>query len=88
MPTISSKVSERELEAITEYANACGDTVSNLIRKTIIGEAIFINWANDTKEYEHGIQVPHNVSGEEETQIVQGTYNKIRKILGLNEIEI
>lgn len=87
MPTISSKVSERELEAITEYANACGETVSNLIRKVVIGEAIFINWKND-KEYEHGIHVPHNVSGEEETQIVEGTCNKIRKILGLNEIQI
>jgi hypothetical protein len=87
MPTISSKLSERELKAIAEYANACGETVSNLIRKVVIGEAIFINWEND-KEYEHGIQVPHNVSGEEETQIVQGTYNKIRKILGLEAIEI
>lgn len=38
MPTISSKVSERELEAITEYANACGETISNLIRKVVIGE--------------------------------------------------
>ena len=88
MPTISSKVSEKELEAITEYANACGETISNLIRKVVIGEAIFINWINDGKEYEHGITVPHITSGDEETQIVQGTYNRIRKILGLNEIEI
>jgi len=88
MLTVSSKISERELEAITEYANACDETVSNMIRKVVVGEAIFIKWANDTKEYEHGIQVPHNVLGEEETQIVQGTYNKIRKILRLNEIEI
>lgn len=36
MPTVSAKVSKKELDAITEYANACGETVSNLIRKAMI----------------------------------------------------
>ncbi len=88
MPTISAKVSKKELDAIQEYANACGETISNLIRKVVIGEAIFIHWANDTKEYDYGISIPENMSGDEETKIVQGTYNKIRKILGLNNIII
>ncbi len=80
MPTISSKISDRELEAITEYANVCGETVSNLIRKVVIGEAIFINWSHDCKEYEYQMSIPADVSGDEETRIVQETYNKIRKI--------
>ncbi len=29
MPTISAKVSKRELHAIQEYANACGESISN-----------------------------------------------------------
>jgi len=35
MPIISAKVTERELEAIREFANACGETVSNPIRNLI-----------------------------------------------------
>ncbi len=87
MPTISAKVSKKELDAIQEYANACGETMSNLIRKVMIGEAIFIHWAHDAREYETGISVPENVLGDEETRIIQGTYNKIRKILELEELK-
>lgn len=88
MPTISSKISKKELDAITEYANACGETVSNLIRKVMVGDAIMINCFHDAKEYEVEISVPDNVSSEEEDKIIQGSVNKVRKILGLNEIKI
>jgi hypothetical protein len=88
MPTISSKISKRELDAIQEYANACGETVSNLIRKVTVGDAIMINCFHDVKEYEVEISVPDNASGEEESKIVQGSINKIRRILGLEEVEI
>ena len=85
MPTISSKVSKRELNAIQEYANACGETVSNLIRKTILGEAIFQKFYWDAKEYDCNISVPDNVSGDEEDKILLGSINKVRRILGITE---
>ena len=88
MPTISAKISKKELYAITEYANACGETMSNLIRKVLIREATFMNGSTDVEEYHCFISIPDNISGEEETKLVQGNFNKIRKILGLNEIEI
>lgn len=87
MPTISANVTKKELDAIREYANACSETVSNLIRKVTIGEAIFINCFHDVKEYEIEISIPDNTIGNEEDKIVQGTINKIRRILGLNEIK-
>ena len=34
------------------------------------------------------ISIPDNVSGEEETELVQSIINKIRRILGLEEVEI
>ena len=86
MPTISAKVSKKELDAIQEYANACGETVSNLIRKVLIKEATFLNWQSDSKEYYCEISIPDNCSGEEEDRIVKNTYNKARDILGMNEI--
>ena len=88
MPTISAKVNKKEVDAITEYANACGETVSNLVRKCLIRDATFMNCFNDSKEYEYNISIPDNASGEEEDKIVQGTVNKIRKILGLEEVQL
>ena len=88
MPTISAKVSKKELDAITEYANACGETISNLIRKVLIREATFMNGSGDVEEYRCFISLPDNLKGDEDTKLAQETYNKIRKILGLNEIQI
>ena len=88
MPTISAKVSKKELDAITEYANACGETVSNLIRKVLIRTATFMDGSSGVEEYRCFISIPDNLKGDEDTKLVQGTYNKIRKILGLSEIEI
>jgi len=55
MPTISAKVSKKELDAIQEYANACGETISNLMRKVVIGEAIIFPVSYGTSCYELGI---------------------------------
>ena len=87
MPTISSKVNKNELDAITEYANACDETVSNMIRKTVLGEAVFLKVYWDAKEYDCKISVPENISGDEENRIVLGSINRARRILGLKEQE-
>ncbi len=88
MPIISAKVTERELEAIREYANACGETVSNLIRKIMIRQATFMDGSDEVAEYRCQILIPDNVSGEEETKLVQDVYNKIRRIFGFDPITL
>jgi hypothetical protein len=89
MPTISANVTKKELDAIREYSNACGETMSNLIRKCLISEAVFKNFYGDANDYNFGIEIPDGISGEEEDKMVLSTYNKIRRILGLEEqIEI
>lgn len=85
MPTISANVSKKELDAIREYANACGETMSNLIRKVLLTDITFMNFYSDSNEFNYGISIPDNISGEEEDKIVLNTYNKIRRILGLEE---
>ena len=87
MPTVSAKVSKKELDAITEYANACGETVSNLIRKAIIKDVTFLGGFDDSKDYNYGISIPDNASSEQETEIVKGCFNKCRRILGIEEIK-
>jgi len=87
MPTISANVSKKEFDAIREYANACGETMSNLIRKCLISEAVFSNCYGDAHDYNFGIEIPDGASGEEESKITLDTYNKIRRILCLREHE-
>ena len=88
MVTISANVSKKELDAIREYANACGETMSNVIRKVMIKEAIFLNCFGGPKEYECNISIPDNTSGEEEDEIMQNSINNIRRILGMPKMEI
>ena len=86
MPTISANVTKKELDAIREYANACGETISNLIRKLLIREAIFLNGFGGPKEYECSISMSNNLSGKEEDEVLKNSINKIRRILGIEEI--
>lgn len=85
MLTISANVSKKEFDAIREYANACGETISNLIRKVLLTDATFMNFYHDSKIYEYDISAPDNVSSEDEMKIILKTYNRIRRILGLEE---
>ncbi len=88
VPTISAKVSKKELDAINEYANSCGETVSNLVRKAMIKHVTFMDGFERHQEYDVGISVPDNATGEEDNRIVEGTYNKCRRILGIEQIEL
>ena len=85
MTTISANVTKKELDAIREYANACGETMSNLIRKVLLTDATFMNFYSDSNEFHYGISISDNVSGDEENKILIDVYNRIRRILGLQE---
>ena len=87
MPTISSKISKKEHDVIIQYANVCGETMSNLIRKLLIKDATFYNAFGGPKEFECGIITPENCSSEEEDKIVKDVYNRSRRILGFEEID-
>ncbi len=85
MPTISANVTKKELDAIREYANASGETMSNLIRKVLLTDATFMNFYGDSKIYNYEISIPDNASSDKENKIVLDTFNRIRRILGLEE---
>lgn len=89
MPTVGSKVSQKELEVIQEYANQCGETVSNLIRKCVIQAALMAgNNTGDPSEYDTLIPTPDNISGQEEDMFVEEKINKLRRILGWKETRL
>jgi len=87
MPTVSAKINLKEYDAITHYANACGETISNLIRKVLISEATFLHGFGGPKEYNCGIRIPEDCSSEEDDKIVKDTWNRSRRILGFEEID-
>ncbi|AFU59405.1 MAG: DUF6290 family protein [Nitrososphaera sp.] len=91
MPTITAELSQKELEAIREYANLCGETISDLIRKALIREATLADgYGADDPAYEYQMMaVPDNGSMKsKEHKIIQENYNKIRRILGWQEITL
>jgi hypothetical protein len=90
MPTIGSKVSQKELEAIAEYANLCGETVPNLIRKVMIAHATLLDggYVNEHPEYECDLMMPGNLSSEEEKKMLEEKINRVRRILGWKDIRL
>ena len=87
MPTVSAKINPKEYQIISYYANACGETISNLIRKILIKEATFMNGFGGSSEYEYGIMIPENASSEEDDKITKETWNHSRRVLGFEEID-
>lgn len=71
-----------------EYANACGETMSNLVRKVMIRHITFMDGFKDYDECRIEISVPRNATSDEETLVTQNTYNKVRGILDFEEIQL
>ena len=87
MTTISSKINPKEYAVISHYANCCGETISNLIRKVLIKEATFSGGFGGSGEYNCDVIVPDGCSSEEDSKITKDAYNYSRRVLGFEEID-
>ena len=87
MPTVSAKINPKEYAVISHYANCCGETISNLIRKVLIKEATFMGGFGGSAEYNCNVMIPDGCSGEEDSKITKDAYNYSRRVLGFEEIE-
>ena len=89
MPKISFRVNQKELNAIREYANHCGETVPDLIRKSVIRDATLADgYGADDPQYEFGRQASSKLSAQHEHDVTEQNYNKIRRALGWKEIKL
>jgi len=89
MPIISVKVSNQELHAISEYAAQCGETIPDLIRKSIIREATLADGYGDLDlSYEYRMRIPENCNASSQRRITELNYNKVRRIMGLTTIKL
>ena len=88
MPVITAELTQRELEALMEYANQCGETISNIVRKSMIREITLADgYGSDDPRYEYQMCVPKRAATDDR-RIIQENYNKIRRILGWQEIKL
>lgn len=89
MPVITAELSPKELEAIREYANLCGESISDLVRKALIREATLADgYGSDDPQYEYQMIISDRIVRTREHKIIQDNYNKIRRILGWKEIKL
>lgn len=89
MPTITAELTQKELDAIREYANLCGETISDLVRKALIREATLADgYGVDDPQYDYQMAVPGKPARSKEHKIIQENYNKIRRILGWQQIKL
>jgi len=84
MRTVSSKVSKREHAAIVQYANQTGESVSNLIRKVLISDAVFGDSGEIPVEY-HVDRYPADTEEGAEDQVLEGQVKEIKITLGWDE---
>lgn len=88
MPTLSTRVSDGEFNAITEYANECGMSVSDLIKKVLIHKICWLWVGNEDDKYfeeMYSAEAEHNLDTDEETAEF---VNKFRKYVGIRSLQL
>ena len=81
MRTVSSRVNEEEFEAISEYANQTGETVSNVLKK-----AVFERAAKSKDGCPEGYRLNRRVhQGMDKEASLSKDVDIIRKVLGWDE---
>ena len=79
MKTVSSRVNDKEFEVISEYANQCGETVSNVLKKAVFERAA----KSKTKGCPEGYRLNRRVrEGMDKEVSLAKDVNTIRKVLG------
>ena len=88
MPTLSTRVSDGEFRAITEYANASGLSVSDLIKKVLIHKICWL-WTGckEDKYFDemYNANPEYAIDDDEKTREF---VNKFRKCVGIRSLEI
>jgi len=89
--TISIKVdlNEKEFRAIAEFARMCGEPISELMRKIVIRDATLADgFGGENTDYDLRMDVPIESTLSLDRKKLEENYNKIRRIMGWNEIRL
>ncbi|MEX0764218.1 MAG: hypothetical protein WEC35_07660 [Nitrosopumilaceae archaeon] len=87
MPTLSTRVSDAEFRTITEFANACGLSVSDLIKKVLINKACYL-WIFPADKYfeeMYTVEPENDLDTDEE---MAEFVNRFRKYLAIRPLKV
>ncbi|MBE44859.1 MAG: hypothetical protein CMO16_06770 [Thaumarchaeota archaeon] len=87
MRTVSSKVSNREHAAIVKYANQAGKSVSNLIRRVVISDAVYGDSFGEIPAEYHVNRYPADIEEEAGDEVLEVQIKEIKVSLGWEEEE-
>ena len=88
MPTLSTRVSDGELKAITEYANASGLSVSDLMKKVLIHKICWL-WLGNSEDRYFAELYCADPEGKLETDEQTAEFvNKFRKMVGISPLKV
>jgi uncharacterized protein YutE (UPF0331/DUF86 family) len=84
---IDASVTKAEYDAIKKYAQMCGESVPEIIRKILIQEITLMKSTRDIpQKYDYHMLVPDGM--ENEDTLIEQNYNQIRQMLGLRNIRL
>ena len=82
-------LTEREMDAVAEFARQCGESVSDLLRKIAIRDATLADgYGADDPSYDFRVELPLEGHDYPDDRFLEIGYNRVRKILGWKEIRL
>jgi hypothetical protein len=89
LPSVKVELSEKELDAVAEFARQCGESVPDLMRKLVIRDATLADgYGADDSTYDFKLILAAEGSGRSDHEDIERTYNAVRRILGWREIHL
>jgi hypothetical protein len=89
LPSIRVDLTEKELDAVEEFARSCGESVPDLMRKLAIRDATLADgYGADDSSYDFKVVLPTEGSGISDGNDIERTYNTVRRILGWRQITL
>lgn len=87
MPSIKVELSEKELDAVAEFARLCGESIPDLMRKLAIRDATLADgYGADDSSYDFRMILPVERRASSDREVIERSYNRVRRILGWKEI--
>ena len=87
LPSVNVQLSEKELDAVSEFARLCGESIPDLMRKLAIREATLADgYGADDSSYDFRVTLPPEGNDSSDHEIIETGYNRVRRILGWKEI--
>jgi hypothetical protein len=87
LPSIKVELSEKELDAVAEFARLCGESIPDLMRKLAIRDATLADgYGADDSSYDFRMILPVEGHASSDREVIERSYNRVRRILGWKEI--